>query len=641
MFAFRLFSASKQSSTAEKINSETIESEAPNELNCEESNDATSQKEIESSDSDKPIDDERIANVSQGNSGCSFDQEFKQCMEVFHVIGSDKKKEKYVRCKVCIEFPNVVKLNCDNRRPPPMTTMAGSRNRQKYVSDHFQFKYHQACKAAKKASNETVQNPFKLYVDKADEQMISHVTQLLFEVYVDAKKLTSSVYSWPSRFVASESGRSFKYSDEKAPTIDPMLNLQYVNRMSHMELLTNIVNSDKSNFKEKIEKSIALSIRIDGSVDRMQIDKIYIMLKLLTANGQFILIFLGIGEQTTRGASGLFDAVKKALIENLGEELYAVLMVNISSICTDGTNMNIGERRGLWKLFEDEIRRLGSVLPFIKIWCSAHRMELAWGDVCKSHVIIENTLKSVSSISSHFHKSGLRTSALKTVAKEHNMNLTVLPKLFTIRWTEFSFDILNSVLRSWHALVTYLDINNDNDSTELGYLRFLTKFENLQVISFLADLLQIYSRFHKKIQRDKLTIVNLMQSIRALKNALFDLKQGALFGGWEETLKNEIEYGEYDELTLKSVKIGDDNHSRRPSKTDFDPLRNQIIDSIVNRLDERFQSDDLVCELIEPFEKFEKNASLGEIHEMFGPDLDLANLQLQYNEAIHQNIAIK
>ena len=113
-------------------------------------------------------------------------------------------------------------------------------------------------------------------------------------------------------------------------------------------------------------------------------------------------------------------------------------MKNISLICTDGTNINSDKKAGLWKLFEDEIRRIGSVLPFMKVWSSAHRMELAWGDVCATNKIIEHVLHEISSISSYFHKSGLRTNALKEMAADNDIYLCALPKLFTIRWAQFS-----------------------------------------------------------------------------------------------------------------------------------------------------------------------------------------------------------
>lgn len=131
--------------------------------------------------------------------------------------------------------------------------------------------------------------------------------------------------------------------------------------------------SDKENLERKLKTALASSLWVDGSVDRVQIDKIYVLLKIINADGEPELIFLGIGEQITSGASGLFDAVKKGIIDNIGESLYETVMLSISSICTDGTNVNSGERGGLWKFIEDEVRRIKSVIPVTKVWCNAHQ----------------------------------------------------------------------------------------------------------------------------------------------------------------------------------------------------------------------------------------------------------------------------
>lgn len=110
------------------------------------------------------------------------------------------------------------------------------------------------------------------------------------------------------------------------------LNLQYVNPTAYSKLLSAIVLCDKPNLQTKLETSIAASIRIDGSIDRTQLDKIYIMLKILTKNGDKELIFIGIAEQNIRGATGLLEAVKRGIIENLGEDVYIAIMKKISSI---------------------------------------------------------------------------------------------------------------------------------------------------------------------------------------------------------------------------------------------------------------------------------------------------------------------
>lgn len=76
------------------------------------------------------------------------------------------------------------------------------------------------------------------HINKADEKLVSHVTKLLFEVYVDAKKLTCSVNSWPARFVGAEAGRSFDSKNVSAPTVSPSMNLQYANPKSHSNLVS-------------------------------------------------------------------------------------------------------------------------------------------------------------------------------------------------------------------------------------------------------------------------------------------------------------------------------------------------------------------------------------------------------------------
>lgn len=92
-------------------------------------------------------------------------------------------------------------------------------------------------------------------------------------------------------------------------------------------------------------------------------------------------VFVGIGQKQQRGASGLFQAMKQGIIDNHGEEIYALIMSRVSSICTDGENQNTGDKHSLWVLFEEECKKYRSNLPLTKLWCSAHRLELVWGDL--------------------------------------------------------------------------------------------------------------------------------------------------------------------------------------------------------------------------------------------------------------------
>lgn len=216
-----------------------------------------------------------------------------------------------------------------------------------------------------------------VHISEGNRAKANHIGELLLQVFCDAKKLTLSAHSWPSRYVAAKTGQKFDFNTSTS-TIPDTIKIQYVQPHSHLNLLDVITRSYQTEFKEKIENALALSIHIDKIVDRTQIDKIYILLKVINNCGDLETLFIGIGRQTQRGADGLMAAVKSGIVENAGEEVYQLIMHRVSSICTDGTNVNTGEKKSLWKIFEEECSKYRSDLPLNKFWCSCHRIELVW-----------------------------------------------------------------------------------------------------------------------------------------------------------------------------------------------------------------------------------------------------------------------
>lgn len=138
----------------------------------------------------------------------SFNKEYKEHIEEFHKTDKSGKKEKYVRCKLCISLPNIVKLHSDNNKVAPIATTEGIRYRYRYVSEHFHSKYHNACKMSLNVPSNTIAS-IDFHVSKKNAEMVSHVLKILFQLYVDAKKLTCSAHSWPARFVGAEAGQLF------------------------------------------------------------------------------------------------------------------------------------------------------------------------------------------------------------------------------------------------------------------------------------------------------------------------------------------------------------------------------------------------------------------------------------------------
>lgn len=109
--------------------------------------------------------------------------------------------------------------------------------------------------------------------------------------------------------MASESSHAFAFDNNEQPTIPNNISLQYINPVEHLQLLKCIVEADIDTMRTVIKECMALSLRCDGSIDRTQIDKIYVLGKIITANGTSKLLFLGVAEQVERQSTGLLKAM--------------------------------------------------------------------------------------------------------------------------------------------------------------------------------------------------------------------------------------------------------------------------------------------------------------------------------------------
>jgi len=186
----------------------------------------------------------------------------------------------------------------------------------------------------------------------------------------------------------------------------------------------------------------------------------------------------------------------------------------MSSIVTDGASVNTGERKGLWALFDS----IDSEIPKLKIWCAVHRTQLAWKSVTDLVSEVSHLLQKLSGLSSFFHTSGLRTRQLKELASTNDLACRSLPKVFEVHWSEYTFSLVNSVLESWHALVLYMQQSHDKQAE--GFETLLTNKTNLELLTFLADVLAVFSRFQKKIQSDNVTLLDIQREVTLVKTSI-------------------------------------------------------------------------------------------------------------------------
>ena len=137
------------------------------------------------------------------------------------------------------------------------------------------------------------------------------------------------------------------------------------------------------------------------------------MAKAISKDGEENNIFLGAGELKERGAQGVHNAILAACSATLGDNIEGEdallpqskkVFRRASSFGTDGASVNAGETNGLWALIDRDFNLpLGDEppTPMIKIWCTAHRSQLAWKSVTNSikevsHLIQQLLVRSLS-----------------------------------------------------------------------------------------------------------------------------------------------------------------------------------------------------------------------------------------------------
>lgn len=465
-------------------------------------------------------------------------------------------------------------------------------------------------------------------------------------IFNDAKRGTLSAWSWPSREVVNLKRQRLDLS-KNVPLLETFEgDLQYVSPSNYREIMNCIVEADIINLKNKLKKCLAISLRCDGSVDRSQIDNIHVLAKVVTEKGDIELMFIGFEEPKTKGSLGHYDAVQTAVgqLINWKEVIHLV-----SSFVTDGANINVGHKSGLWALLENERQQELVKIPLMKIWCSVHRSALAWEKLTQNVPEVSKIILCCSSISSYFHQSGVRTKELKKIADFENTKNVQLPKYFDVRWTEFTYSLLVSILRNWRILVKYFTIkcHEEKDSKANGIYKFLTDINKLKLLCFLTDLGYLYTRFQKQIQCDDLLIFDVEERRNGLIKNIENLRNAPLVGGWEELFTKEIitEINPNSNKTitkLKDIELFDKSKLGRQKKnhnlyvsedSSFSAIRNDIIEHLLNYVSERL--DITEWSFLKPLATISEHTTdeeLSKCHGLICSDFELVEFVTSYRE---------
>jgi len=184
-------------------------------------------------------------------------------------IAVKKGERAKVICAICSKFPDIARQCYPKGRLPPICDV-GTEARSSTIAKHLEGECHMLCVRAQRVNNlssamKVKEVPILRNISEKNLEVGNRIGRLMIQVFIDAKSLSLSAYSWPSRVVAGEMAAGFDFNKPYLPYEASAFDLQYVNPSFHRELLHTIVQAHVPTFINEIEANLAGSFRCDAS----------------------------------------------------------------------------------------------------------------------------------------------------------------------------------------------------------------------------------------------------------------------------------------------------------------------------------------------------------------------------------------
>ena len=340
-------------------------------------------------------------------------------------------------------------------------------------------------------------------------------------------------------------------------------------------------------------------------------------IRFFPVEGDLINRFLGFCEPVERGVTGYIQCIQEAI---KAVQSWNDLMKVVSSIVTDGESLNSGERNGLWK--KEKALHDSSHGPLLKIWCAAHRSNLAYKDVSNSVIEVKLFTSDVVSIGSYFHVSRVRTHELKEAAASKGLSEPLhWPDFKEVRFAEFSHQLFAVFLRNYRSCIYYREKGNDAESA--GFLRKWKNKDRVLTVCVLADVTYLLKGLQKSLQKDTCVLSDLPNLKARTISELEELQDQPLTGGWEETFLSKLDDQNkfFDIERQESARRTSLHNLYVPDSHSFAAA------SLRNFLEDRLTMDDGLAEAVETLkpEKFSNLSwdKMKGVQQVLLPDIEL------------------
>ena len=148
---------------------------------------------------------------------------------------------------------------------------------------------------------------------------------------------------------------------------------------------------------------------------------------------------------------------------------------------------------------------------------------------------ISHIVSDCKALATFYNVSAVRMKGLRNTAVDSGVEVYQFPHLKDIRFTEYTYGLLHSILRNYRPMIEHLE----RETGDVDMQNFLLKWKDedtVRMTAILCDVLFVYQRFQKYIQSDLISVFDL-ESARDFYGAeLLKLVNNSLTAGFEEKI---------------------------------------------------------------------------------------------------------
>lgn len=464
------------------------------------------------------------------------------------------------------------------------------------IVDHLQGDVHEiavrAGKAKKLWAEQSDKHPWVKIMKQHDINIVKTLIRLAIDVHNDSTVKTLSAYSWPSRSLSRMHAENqiLQYSEHGldcsfVPYSPPSSSLRYHSPDIYAEMMSVVASLELENLMTKLHDANCFAIQADKSVDKFNINSLFITARYLDKDNSICVAFLGETHSDKHGAEGLAASIFERLNTcGMSDDAISDKLIGLT---TDGEAANTGCHTGLWKRMADKLGR-----GLITIWCIAHRSDLAFEDIESSVSEFRHWKADLKSLATFYRASSYREESLSTKAQELQKKSVKFPKHHEVRFAEHMLKLADAVLTNLPFMrEDWKNIMETGNKTEKlqarGFARnWMPDSKNVKLTAVIADVLHCFKSLQKEAQRSLIILPDLVLRKEITVKSLKMMVDQPFPGGREEShvIPDAV-------TSVESNRRSTGNSFVTTSNRQYSSVRLELIMAAINFLEERLDDE--------------------------------------------------